>query len=215
MTADSLELPELFVEGNTDLYLIVQLVGRHGITLDKKLGPVLLKAAKNDQGVLEAMRTAARASTNRSVGFVIDADTSLAARWQSVCERLKDIGLSLPSTAQRDGFIGESALFRTRVGVWIMPDNETGSGNLEDLVQTLVPSNDILFPHAKSATAEASQLDARFREQDRQKAELYCWLAWQRESGVSFGEALKFRFLRDDSEVALRFVNWFKRLFTL
>ncbi|TWT41790.1 hypothetical protein RAS1_29130 [Phycisphaerae bacterium RAS1] len=213
--ADSLELPELFVEGNTDLYLIVQLLARHGVTLDKNLGPVRLKDAKNDKGVLDAMRTAARASTNRAVGFVIDADKSVASRWQAICDRLKDLGLGLPPSATASGFIGESAALKTRVGVWIMPDNATDAGNLEDLVQTLVSANDGLFPHAKSATDKAFSLDPRFVPQDRSKAELYCWLAWQREPGVSFGEALKFHFLRHDSEVARTFVAWFKTLFQL
>ncbi|MCK6456931.1 MAG: hypothetical protein L6Q92_10440, partial [Phycisphaerae bacterium] len=58
-------------------------------------------------------------------------------------------------------------------------------------------------------------VDRRFPVQDGTKAELYCWLAWQREPGMSFGMALKAHFFRHDSEVALRFVNWFKTLFRL
>ena len=85
---DSLEKPVLYVEGTTDLHTIVHLIARHGIQVDRDLGPVILKQAKNDRGVLSAMRIAARASTQVPVGFIIDADRLVAERWQSVGPRL-------------------------------------------------------------------------------------------------------------------------------
>jgi hypothetical protein len=213
--ADSLDLPSLHVEGDTDLHTIRQLLARHGIALDKDLGPVLIKKAQNDKGVLDAMTTAARASTNRSVGFVVDANGAVAHRWQAVCDRLRGVGLTLAGAAPAEGFVGDSAELKARVGVWIMPDNVTDAGKLEDLVQTLVPTNDALIAHARTATDQARTLDARFPSQDRTKAELHCWLAWQEEPGRPFGTALKAHFFRHDSEVAIRFVNWFKALFRL
>ncbi len=213
--ADSLELPSLYVEGDTDLHTIVHLLARHKIALDKALGPVLIKKAQNDRGVLDTMTMAARASTNRPVGFVVDADLAVAHRWHAVRDRLKDLDLTLPATAPVEGFIGEATAFRTKVGVWIMPDNVMDQGTLEHLVKTLVPPDDTLIAHANSATDQALSLGAAFPAQDRLKAELYCWLAWQREPGMSFGMALKARFFRHDSDVALRFVAWFKALYEL
>ena len=96
-----------------------------------------------------------------------------------------------------------------------MPDNVTDAGRLEDLVRTLVPTGDPLIDHATAATDRAYTLDARFPAQDRIKAELHCWLAWQKEPGRPFGTALKAQFLRHDSDVAMRFVAWFKALFGL
>jgi hypothetical protein len=213
--ADSLELPALYVEGEADLHTIRHLLARHGIALDKHLGPVVIKPAGSDRKVLDSMRTAVRASANRPVGFVVDADVPVAHRWQSVCEHLKDLGLVLPSGAPGDGFIGPSAVNKARVGVWIMPDNTTDEGNLEDLVKTLVPRNDALIGHARESTEGAVARGAGFRPQDRAKAELHCWLAWQKEPGLSFGTALKVHYFRHDSAVALRFVAWFKRLYAL
>lgn len=213
--ADSLELPTLYVEGESDVHTIIHLVGRHGIKLDKEVGPVNIQKAKGDRGVLTTMRTATRASTLRPVGFVIDADKPVLQRWQSVCEHLKDLGLTLPGVAPKEGFIGESTETRSRVGVWIMPDNKTDEGRLEDLVQTLVPVDDRLIELAKSSTREAIKVDGRFPAQDRMKAELHCWLAWQVEPGLSFGTALKTHFLRHDSDVAIAFVAWFRNLYGL
>lgn len=213
--ADSLELPALYVEGDTDLHTIRHLLGRHGIELDKDLGPVVIKSAKGDRGVLDSMRTAARASTSRPVGFVVDADVPVAHRWQSVCEHLKDLGLTLPTAAPEKGFVGDSSMNNARIGVWIMPDNATDEGNLEDLVKTLVPPDDALIKYAREATEGAVSRGAGFRSQDRVKAELHCWLAWQEEPGLSFGTALKVHYFRHDSAVALRFVRWFKQLYGL
>jgi len=217
--ADSLELPALYVEGQSDLHTIVHLLARHGIELDKDLGPVLIKNAKSDKGVLDSMRTAARASTSRPVGFVVDADVPVARRWQSVCEHLKDLDLNLPGAPPTSGFLGDSPVSKARIGVWIMPDNVTDEGKLENLVVTLVPPADALIDHAREATALAmarvAHLPAqdRLKEQDQLKAELHCWLAWQKEPGLSFGTALKVHFFRHDSAVALRFVEWFKKLY--
>jgi hypothetical protein len=210
---DLLELPSLYVEGEYDVHTLIHLVGKHGISLDKELGPVIIRNAKNDRGVLASMRTAARASTFRPVGFVIDADIPIAQRWQSVCDHLKDLGLVLPNVAPNSGFVGDSTETKSRIGVWIMPDNRTDKGQLEDFVRTLIPAGDALDNLSTSSTGEAVKLGARFSEKDRQKAELHCWLAWQKDPGLSFGTAIKTRLFRHDSDTAKLFFAWFKRLY--
>jgi hypothetical protein len=210
---ESLELPALFVEGDDDLHTILHLLGRHQIKLDKDTGPVVIKKAHGDQGVLAALTTAVRASTNRAVGFVLDANGAVGSRWESVRDRLKDVDLGLPEQVPADGYIGDSPSLKARVGVWIMPDNLTDSGRLEDLIATLVPANDALYKHASVATGKATELGAGFGTQHRTKAVLHCWLAWQREPGLPFGTALKAHFFRHDSPEAMRFLAWFKSLY--
>jgi len=48
---------------------------------------------------------------------------------------------------------------------------------------------------------------------DRGKSTLHTWLAWQETPGLPFGTALRAEFFRHDTEDALRFVAWFRRLF--
>lgn len=213
--ADSLELPALYVEGTDDCHTVIHLLHRHGVNLDEQLGPVLIKAAQGDTGVLALMRTAARASTNRPVGFVVDANGGVADRWKSAGNRLQDLGLKWAAAAPPGGFIGESSTNKAAVGVWIMPDNVVDEGKLEDFLNTLVPSEDALIGHARTATQQAVSLGAQFPAQDRLKAELHCWLAWQEEPGRPFGTAIKAHYFRHDSNVALRFVAWFKKLYSL
>ncbi len=211
--AESTEFPVLHVEGSTDLHTICQLLARHAIALHPRFGPVVVNETGGDDHILGSMRNAVKASAERPVGFVIDANGSVADRWQSIQGCLSGLDISLPATPPPSGFIGVAASIRARVGVWIMPDNETDAGQFEHLVQTLVPTDDALFEHARSATQQAVALDERFVPQDRLKAELHCWLAWQREPGRPFGTAIKAHYFRHDSEVAIRFVTWFTSLF--
>jgi len=211
--AESTEFPVLYVEGRTDLHTICQLLRRHDVELDARLGPVVVKDAGGDEGVLHALRTAVLAAANRAVGFVMDANGSVADRWRSIRHRLRGLDITMPEIPPIGGSLGDVAALKARVGVWIMPDNATDAGHLEHLVQTLIPRGDVLFEHAKAATDQAVKLDARFPEQERVKAELHCWLAWQSQPGGPFGTAIKAHFFRHDSEVALRFVSWFENLF--
>jgi hypothetical protein len=211
----SLELPVLHVEGSDDIHTIINLLARHGITLDRDAGPVRVQDERSDEGVLSAMETAPKLSTDRSVGFVLDANGAIVDRWRAVCGRLGAAGLELPPHAPAEGYVGESRTFKARVGVWIMPDNFTDTGRLEDFVRTLVPEGDALIEHAQAATDQAMRLDRRFPPQARLKAKLHCWLAWQENPGRPFGTALNNHYFRHDSEVALRFVAWFKNIFRL
>ena len=100
-----MEYPKLFVEGTDDVHVILHLLGRHGISLDKDCGPVDIRAAGGDSGVLDAMTTAIKASANRTVGFVIDADISLADRWTTVCGHLERINF-FPCAGSAHALIG-------------------------------------------------------------------------------------------------------------
>ena len=108
--------------------------------------------------------------------------------------------------------MGESRDFKTRVGVWLMPDNQR-SGALEDFLADLVDCGDQLLPHAREATNDARTLGADFRKRDTQKAMVHAWLAWQRDPGCPYGTAIRAHYFRHDTAVADSFVNWFQRLY--
>jgi hypothetical protein len=68
----------------------------------------------------------------QALGIVIDADEDIQMRWQSLRNRLKQAGYSLPSQLSLNGFTTSPAN-RPRIGVWIMPDNRL-PGILENFV---------------------------------------------------------------------------------
>lgn len=94
-----------------------------------------------------------------------------------------------------------------------MPDNQRDPGKLEDLLRTLVPTGDTLYEHAEHSTDEAVGRGAQFAENDRIKATLHCWLAWQESPGLPYGTAIKAKFLNTDSPAAQKFMGWFRQLY--
>lgn len=212
------ERSQLRVEGTDDDHTIRHLLIRHGIDYDHKPWPAWVPAveqAGDKDKLLQNVGRNVKASSGRAVGFVLDADSSLPNRWRAMSSRLRDVGVDTPKDIPPEGFVGESRTYRTRVGVWLMPDNQQG-GTLEDFLRTLVEDADPLLPHAQESTTQAKQRHgANYRKVDENKAVLHAWLAWQEVPGLPYGTAMRARYFRQDSPVAESFVAWFRRVFEL
>ena len=214
------ERSKLYVEGPDDSHAIGHLLRRHGIQclIEGREGdgtvpnaPEILAKGGRDK-MLDAIKTHVEMSDGRSVGFVLDTDDNLQARWSAVRGRLQGFELDLPATMPADGYVGV-AKYQARVGVWLMPNNER-EGALEEFLVNLVPQGDPLFKLAKSSTEEASRTRvAKFPADKHAKAVLHTWFAWQKEPGRPYGSAINAQFFRHDSPGALDFVAWYKRLF--
>ena len=106
-----------------------------------------------------------------------------------------------------------------------MPDCRSDGQMLEHLVQSLLPQDHPLWPHARASTATAATIVdeanatrggkpwTRFSETVRIKAEIRTWLAWQSEPGVQLGAAINNEVLHHDSAQAMAFLGWMRRLF--
>ena len=218
----TVERSRLHVEGRDDVHVVKHLLLRHRIDcpLERDSRPASnfapnvpeIRGTRDRNAVLESIETAVRVSNGRSVGFVLDADGEPRNRWRAVCGRLSVFGCDLPAEIRPDGFVEDIAEFGTRIGVWLMPDNQR-EGALEQFLADLVDDNDTLLPIAERSTEEAAKSGAEFPEVDRQKAVLHAWLAWQKEPGLPYGTAIKARYFRDDSPAALAFVDWYRRVF--
>ena len=218
----ALERSNLRVEGLDDRHALVHLLIRNGIDYEQRPWAAWLPSIEEVKGgkpeVLANMERLVRASSNKQIGFVLDADNSVKDTWSAIRSRLLQVGVDLPPALPIQGFVGESSEYRARVGVWLMPDNEQegahGEGTLERFLETLVSEADPLLPYASEATQQAkTKHGAKYRDVDVRKAELHAWLAWQEEPGLPYGTAIKARYFRHDTPVATRFVAWFRRLF--
>lgn len=213
----------LYVEGRDDLHVIAELLKASGFQMDKEPRDVQIdEAAKGNEGhgrdkLLALIKTAVKASTGNALSFVIDADKSALATWEAVRHRIeeaiKEAGGSskLPKTFPADGLVIDVAELKSRVGVWIMPDNNN-PGILEDFLKELVKDADKLIPHAKSATDEAIKLGAFFSNEAKPKAIIHAWLAWQEKPGCPFGIAIKSYYFDANAPSAKKFVEWVKKL---
>ena len=211
----TLERSLLYVEGADDLHAISHLLIRSGIDYDHRPWPIgysEIKPVGGKDQLLDGMETAVSLGSGRSIGFVLDADSSLSGRWAAVSSRLARSGVETPAELPPSGFVGKASQYQARVGTWIMPDNQR-DGALEQFLADLVRDEDSLFFHAKTATKRAKELNATFPDVLVAKAELHTWLAWQAEPGLPYGSAIRARYFAHDSEAARSFVTWFCLLF--
>lgn len=212
-------VPLLYVEGRDDQWAILSLLEVNGIKLDKENGPVEIRQAHSVGEMIDCLETFVKAaqSSNMAIGFVLDIDLDVDSRWQSICARLARLGIVCDRSALTpDGAIihGRSGL----IGFWLMPDNESHGGKLEDFLRTLVKADDQSFPISQEYVknvAETVAVDARFRDVDIGKAEMSSWLAVQDPPGEPYGTAIKAKILGSESPVARRFISWFKRLYAV
>lgn len=202
----------LVVEGADDKHSIVHLMMRHGYDWDgaSSLCPYV-DDAMGVERLIEAIAVGVKARYRR-LGFVLDADVDPVGRWSQVREAFRRGGLELPAVLPQEGVVMDGPTTGQRVGVWMMPDN-VNAGALEAFVATLVPSADPVWTHAVEATERAIGLGAPLQRKDEMKGALCAWLAWQETPGMPFGTALKAQVFGHDSAEALRFVDWFERLF--
>jgi hypothetical protein len=192
---------------------VISLVSRHGVDWGTpQPGLPFVEEATGIDKLLHLLPIAIQ--TKERLGIVVDMDDpGDKNRWAQVRDRLRGRGVAAPDVPSPDGTVVEGILGpASRVGVWIMPDNRS-PGVLEHFLSTLIPPGDPCASYAEEATTHARVLGAPLAEKDHRKGVLHTWLAWQADPGVPFGVALTKRYLRDDSEEALRFVAWFKRVF--
>lgn len=124
---------EVRVEGKNDLHSMVQLLIRHGVNYDSKPWPPEFPRFVDSEGfekLLKGIPLAVELGTGNTIGFVLDADSPLASRWAAVRGQLQKVEVETPDTPPPEGFVGKSEKYRTRVGVWLMPDNQR-PGTLE------------------------------------------------------------------------------------
>jgi len=201
----------LLVEGRDDVVVVRALLMRHDVNWDS--GDPMLPFVSESEGLdrlLESIRTSTK--TYDRLGIVVDVDVDATERWRRVRAALSAIGITLPESPDPDGTVVDGVLPHTRVGAWLMPDNRS-PGRLEDFLKGLVPEDDPCWPYAGEATERAKKLGAPFPDPDELKARIHTWLAWQKRPGCPFGTAMTAEYFRHDSQEAMRFVAWFKRLF--
>jgi hypothetical protein len=210
----------LHVEGPDDKEVVYQFCNRCGIH-NRELFLVedgLVDGRLRGYEGLRARIIEELKADRKTIGIVVDADTDLPSRWQSLRDvlvrhyEMREPRQSVPEHLEPGGVIVESkAWWQKRCGVWVMPDNARG-GILEDFLLSLIPDSDALLGHARQVVATLPE--TRFGGH-RAKAEVHTWLAWQEEPGTPLGLALTRRYLDADHELAQRFHDWLVALFEI
>ncbi|MFN4257122.1 MAG: DUF3226 domain-containing protein [Saprospiraceae bacterium] len=217
----------LLTEGN-DFHLILQVCGQHG--LKRPAGFLNQKefeqkfVIKNRSGqplgkteVLGYVDEVAKTADLQAFAIVVDADSDVAATWQSVCDKLKNVGYSeLPTSPDLSGTVhADTNPDLPKVGIWLMPDNQN-PGEIEDFFLQLIPAGDGTLEAVSPAVQDLiDRKQNLFPDSDRSKAEAHTWLAWQKEPGRSMGVALKNGWADAKSPLASKLADWFALVFEL
>lgn len=199
----------LLVEGKDDQHVIWNLCKHYDLpesfVVDSKEGIT---------NVLDAFEAEIAAPSKDCVGIVVDADTDLAARWEAIMSILKRRGYTeIPASPKPNGTIIPQA-DKPIVGIWLMPNNHL-PGELEDFIAFLVPQRDsnLLWTYAAQCLNGLPEAPERYPEQDRSKAHVHTWLAWQQEPGKPLGQAITARYIDANAPDAEQLIAWLKNLF--
>jgi hypothetical protein len=184
------KLNYVLVEGPDDAQVFFHLLQHYGlhtqVTIQKKDGI---------NNLLESLEVELKRRAETRLCIIVDADTDIALRWQSLRHRLIGAGYhTAPPQPASEGTILKQEGQPT-VGLWLMPDN-TIPGMLEDFMSLLIPEGDILWPMAQNIVQQVVAKDRRFPQTQTMKANIHTWLAWQEEPGKPMGQAITKRYLK-------------------
>jgi hypothetical protein len=199
----------LLVEGKDDVHVLRALFGRRNLPL--------LSEIKDHEGwaeLLEAIPVRLKESDVEAVGIILDADTSVASRWDSIRSRLSSAGYAPPRQPDPQGLVLHPPpnTILPRVGAWLMPNN-TVPGKLEDFLRCLVPHSSALFAYTETAVNGIPENLRLFKPADQPKALIHTWLAWQSEPGRPLGQSITAGFLEHTVAEVDILVGWLQRLF--
>src|SRR5258708_24153255 len=210
----------LLVEGSDDAHVFKGLLDYFqipfefsGLTEYNQPHKGLIKIIDKEgiDALLDTLEVELIAKSEGRFGIVIDADTNLVARWQSVRNRLITSGYStVPATPYPQGTIVKEDE-RPVVGIWLMPDNRV-PGMMEDFISFLVPSGDLLWPMAEDVLQRVIDTNCRFPLAHKSKALIHTWLAWQRKPGTPTGRAITNHYLDANAPHAQQLMDWIRQL---
>ena len=147
-----------------------------------------------------------------AIGFLVDTDSSPTARWNGISNRLRTAGIDAPADPDANGTIIAAINDMPRIGIWLMPDNQS-PGELEDFVAQMIPDNDPIWPLSQDYISRIPDEHREFTENKTSTAEVYAWLA-TREDPRQMGAAIGARDLDIDGDLCTNFTTWLDRLFS-
>ena len=196
----------LLVEGQDDKHVVSH--------LRSKLQPMpefQIEEKGNDRKLLDSLKQEVRVSGRLAVGILIDANDDLDARWNAVAHRLRGEDIEVPRTPERTGTVIDETIRTPRIGIWLMPDNQS-TGELEDFVSQMIPDGDPVWPRSERYIDGIPEEFRKFSEKKTQRARIHAWLA-TREDPRQMGAAIGTGDLHVDARLSTEFADWLRELF--
>lgn len=193
----------LVVEGQDDEHVI-----RHLRQRNLPMPDFRIASRSSVSELLRAIEGDVQAPGRTALGILVDADGDVKGRWQAVADRLRRVKIEAPQAPDPSGTVIEG---RPRIGVWLMPNNES-PGEIEDFVAGLIPESDPVWPRSQEYVDGIPVTDRKFSSGKILRAKVHSWLATRDEPRM-MGAAIHARDLSPDAPDAVRLVGWLRRLF--
>ncbi len=198
----------LLVEGRDELHVVGRIC-----QFDERSPSFSISPKGSINELLKSIPLEILVEGRTTVGIIVDANDDLRSRWQSVTDRLRAASIEPPPRPSSNRTIIESRPQegKPRVGVWLMPDNET-PGESEDFIADMIPSGDPVWPRSNQYINGIPEGDREFKEGKILRAKVHAWLA-TREDPRPMGLAIKAGDLDTGAQNCQRFLGWLRRLF--
>jgi len=207
----------LLVEGDEDRRVIPFLMDEYVVWGNKESEWVVeVRSHGGIEDLLEPanIEAAARTTGRKAVGIVVDANDHLDSRWARVRQCRLGIAADFPEDLPSGGLVHQNR-DGLRIGVWIMPDNQS-HGMLETFLGRLVaPAHAPLWAFARESCARSREHGAPYADAHRQKAEIHTYLAWLEPPGRSLHVSVLARALDARLSLAGPFAEWFIDLYRI
>lgn len=195
----------LLVEGPDDQHVVIHLRNRLNLNLECEIA-----VKEGWENLRESIPRELKVPGRRSLGILVDADTSVQSRWQAISSALQSAEFPIP--VPRDPHPGGTIINgEIRIGVWLMPDNAR-AGELEDFIAAMIPAGDPVWPRAQQYINGIPPHHRKFRARKMLKAQLHDWLA-AREEPRPMGSAIRTGELQVNGPLCQTFADWLGRLF--
>lgn len=159
--------------------------------------------------VAEEVDAHAKVRDRTALGVVVDANSDTGARWHSIRDGLARAGIEAPPQLPTGGALIEpTRRGQPTVGVWLMPDNESG-GEVEDFVAGLISDDDVVWPLARDYI---DRIPDEERPPKVSKAQVHAWLA-ARAEGAPMGGAIGQGKFDLECDAAQEFSAWLRGVF--
>lgn len=203
---------KLLVEGKTDLHVIAALCQYYKVHENFDI----IDCGSMENVMKQLKLRLSNVNRNQIIGVLIDADTDIRGRIESIKALLSSFCYNVPPEFPIDGLVIDAPIESLpRIGVWVMPNNKE-VGMIEDFALSLIDGNDSLLYKAEQVIAELEKDSVqRYKSVHRSKAKIHTYLAWNDEPGMPIGLAITKRVLNPDSQGAIKIVDWLGSLFNV
>jgi hypothetical protein len=204
---------KLLVEGNDDQHVVWALCKKHEVPKNFDVVDCggYSKLSKKVKQLLKF-----NAEEISILGIIIDADADVQKRWIEIKSILINSGYQIDNELLSSDGLVVTAAELPRIGVWLMPNNDT-KGAIEDFIEFLIPTNDGLLPEANRILSEIENKNLnnynKNSDNQRKKALIHTWLAWQESPGTPMGSAITKSYLTTQHDLCQQFITWLNSLF--